>query len=161
MALRCSSSTAASAVYPYPEYMCIFQAKDGTVGHLELQKTYEHMGVSINGVYPKWVLHHEKSHLEMDDLGYPYFRKPSYEHTDHPLAAKCIPRAQGMTIGTLGDEVEMSGVLKALGHPTGNDDQQMFVPKKNRNIIGSYWFHPSPYRAYGHQMACSHLFPSM
>ena len=36
------------------------------------------MGVSINGGSTKWMVYKGKSHLEMDDWGYPYFRKPSY-----------------------------------------------------------------------------------
>ena len=54
--------------------------------HQPNQKTW--LGVSIHGGIQKWMIYHGRSHEKVDDLGYPYFRKPLIEFYYHILPAQ-------------------------------------------------------------------------
>ena len=41
-----------------------------------LPTIYNYMGGSINGGTPKWMVYFLENPIQMDDLGYAYFRKP-------------------------------------------------------------------------------------
>ena len=48
-----------------------------------------HMGVSMNGSSPKWMVYKGTSHLEMDDLGAPLKMENTFEGTQNEGVLKC------------------------------------------------------------------------